>query len=114
MPYSIERIEVWAAPIEDQAGGLAEKVQDLADAGANFEFVLARRSPAAPGKGVVFVTPLKGAKQKMAARQDGYQQLSRVGVVRILGANPPGLTAKITGALAQKNLSLRGFTATAI
>jgi hypothetical protein len=111
MPFSIARAELWAAGIEDEAGGLARKLEALSQAGANFQFVFARRSPESPGKGVVFLTPLKGSKQKQAARQNGFQMLSRIGAVRVEGPEKRGMAAIITKAVAEKSLSLRGYSA---
>ena len=114
MALSISRAELWAVGIEDQAGGLASKLEGLAATGANLEFVFARRSPEDPGKGVAFVTPIKGAKQKLAARNLGFQPLERIGTVRIEGTDSAGLSAKITKALAEKNLTLRGYSGSTI
>ena len=40
----IERTDVWAAELEDKPGALARKLNALADAGADVEFVIARRA----------------------------------------------------------------------
>ena len=68
----IERAEVWAAEMNDQPGALAVKLKALADAGADLEFVIARRAPDKPGTGVVFLTPLSGDSQTSAARDNGF------------------------------------------
>ncbi|HWI56942.1 MAG TPA: amino acid-binding protein, partial [Bacillota bacterium] len=60
MKLKVTRTDVWAATIDDRPGSLADKLAALTAAGANLEFVTARRTPEKPGKGVVFVTPLKG------------------------------------------------------
>lgn len=114
MTLSIARAELWAAEIEDAAGGLASKLAGLAEAGINLEFIFARRSPEAPGKGVVFVTPLKGSRAVGVAKKLGFQALGRLGVVRIEGPDKQGLAARITGTVAEKNLTLRGYSASAL
>ena len=53
----VERVDVWAATIEDKPGGLARVLAELREEGADLQFIIARR--AEPGKGVVFVTPLR-------------------------------------------------------
>jgi len=68
MPYTIKKVDVWAGEIADRPGGLADKLSALSDAGANFEFLISRRAPDKPGTGVVFLAPIKGAKQKGAAQ----------------------------------------------
>ena len=62
MPYEITKVDVWAATIEDRPGGLAEKLEVLAEAGADLEFVIARRASESPGTGVVFMAPISGAE----------------------------------------------------
>ena len=63
MALQVSRVDVWVGKIKDKAGGLAAKLAALADAGANLEFVIARRDDKKKGAGVVFLTPVKGAKQ---------------------------------------------------
>ena len=114
MSLSIKRAELWAAEIEDQAGGLAQKLAGLSEAGVNLEFIFARRSSEAPGKGVVFVTPLKGARAIRAAKELGFQALGRVGVVRVEGPDKKGIAAHMTGAVAKLDVTMRGFSATSM
>ena len=71
MALEITQVEVWAATIEDRPGGLDEKLDPLAKAGANLEFVIARRTPNKPGEGVVFVTPIEGDAAVEAATAAG-------------------------------------------
>ena len=67
MAVKVSKVDLWTAVIDDRAGGGADKLEPLARAGANFEFVFMRRTPEQPGKGVMFVTPVKGAKVARAA-----------------------------------------------
>lgn len=114
MSLSIARVELWAADIEDQAGGLAQKLAGLSEAGANLEFIFARRSTESPGMGVVFVTPIKGARCIRAAKDLGFQALGRVGVVRTEGPDKKGLAGRMTSAVAELDVTLRGFSATSM
>ena len=66
-----ERMDTWAVNIKDKPGGLTAKLEALAAAGVNLEFVIARRRPEKKGQGVVFVTPISGAAQCRAARKAG-------------------------------------------
>ena len=61
MSLTVTKMDVWAAQIEDKPGGLAKLLGALAGAGANLEWLFARRNPANAGKGVAFLTPVKGA-----------------------------------------------------
>jgi len=114
MKISASRAVVWAASIEDRPAGLAEKLEPLSEAGANLEYVLARRAPEQPGKGVVFVCPLQGVRQCRAAVNHGFFRTNGLHSVRVEGTDAPGLATRLTRALAQAGLNLRGFSATAI
>ncbi len=114
MALDVARVDVWAASLEDRPGGLAEKLAALADAGAQLEFVISRRAPDKPGTGVVFLTPLKGAAQLRAAKQAGFEKTKSLHSVRVAGPDKPGLGARITQALADAGLNLRGLSAAAI
>jgi len=114
MKLKVTRVDVWAAGILDKPGSLAGKLAPLAAAGANLEFVIARRAPEKPGTGVVFVTPVKGAAQLRAAKRAGFRKARSLHSVRIEGQDRPGLGAKLTGALADARINLRGLSAAAI
>ena len=114
MKLNVSRTDTWAATIEDRPGGLADKLAALAEAGANLEFLIARRAPEQRGNGVVFITPLKGAKQIRAAQTAGFQKTERLHSLRVEGADKPGMGAKLTRALAEAGLNLRGLSAAAI
>jgi hypothetical protein len=114
MKYNVSRTDVWAATIEDRPGGLADKLAALAAAGANLEFIISRRSPERPGQGVTFVTPLKGAKQVKAGQAAGFQKTEKLHSVRVEGPDKPGLGARMSRALAEAGLNLRGLSAAAL
>jgi len=114
MALSVSRVDVWAATIVDRPGALAEKLAALAEAGANLEFVIARRESSKPGTGVVFVTPIKGAGQVKAAKKAGFARTASLHSVRAGGPDKPGQGAKITQALAAAGINLRGLSAAAI
>ena len=114
MALTVSKVDVWAADIRDRAGGLAGTLGPLAAAGANFEFIIARRRPEARGHGVVFVTPLKGAKQLRTAKAVGFKKTDTMHSVRVEGPDRPGLAAVLTNALAEAGINVRGFSAAAI
>lgn len=114
MRMDISRVDVWAASIEDRPGGLAEKLDALAQAGADFEFIIARRAPEKPGTGVVFVTPIKGPKQIKAANQAGFEKTDSLHGICISTGNKPGFGAELTNRLAGAEINLRGLSAAAI
>jgi hypothetical protein len=114
MKLKVTPVDVWAVSIKDRVGGLAEKLAALTAAGSNLEFVIARRAPEQPGRGVVFVTPLKGAKQVKAAEAAGFLMTGSLHSVRIEGADKPGLGAKMTKALSEAGINLRGLSAAGV
>ena len=114
MTLDVARVKVWAAGMKDKAGALAGKLSALAQAGANLEFVVARRAPDKPGTGVVFLSPLKGPAQARAARKAGFKEAKGLHSVRASGPDKPGLGAKMTEALAAAGISLRGLSAASL
>jgi hypothetical protein len=114
MKLKISRVDVWAATIKDRPGGLAEKLSALSKAKTNLEFVLARRAPERRGEGVLFLTPIKGGKQTLAARAAGFMKTGNLHTLRIEGRDKPGMGAKLSQKLAAARVNLRGFSAAAI
>jgi hypothetical protein len=114
MDLIVEHEEVWAATIEDKVGALANKLSGLAEAGADLDFIIARRAPDKPGTGVVFVTPLRGDREVRAATALGFSVTSRLHAVRVEGVNEPGIVAKLTQKLAEAGINLRGLSAAVI
>jgi len=114
MALKVTQTEVWAASIQDKPGGMAEKLEALAKAGAALDFVIARRSPDKPGTGVLFVAPLKGDKAIQAAKAVGFAKSDSLHSVRLEGPDQAGLGARLTRQLAGAGINLRGLSAAAI
>jgi hypothetical protein len=113
MALKVSKADVWVVTIDDRAGATADKLETLSKAGANLEMLLARRTEQ-PGKGVMFVTPLKGKKALDAALQAGMGKPENIHSVRIEGGDKPGLGSKIARALGDAGVSFRGISGTAI
>lgn len=114
MDLLVEKVNVWAAPIEDQPGGLARILTGLREAGADLDFVIARRCADKSGHGVVFVTPIQSDQEIQAASDLGFNVTSSVHSLRVEGDNAPGVGEVITYKLAQAGLNLRGLSAAVI
>jgi hypothetical protein len=110
----VERVDVWVATIPDRPGGLAEVLATLREAGADLQFIIARRTPEEPGKGVVFVTPLQGDREIRTAAQVGFNVTRALHSVRIMGPDRPGIAAELTQKMADGGINLRGFSASVI
>ncbi|NTZ84129.1 amino acid-binding protein [Burkholderia metallica] len=111
MELSVERVDVWAATIEDKPGGLAAVLSALRTAGADLQFIVARRTSEAPGKGVVFVAPLQGDAVIRAATQVGFSVTPSVHSVRVMGLDQMGIIGQLTQMLADGAINLRGVSA---
>ena len=114
MKLKVSRAEMWSATIDDRAGGAADVLDPVARAGANFEFAFARRAPEQPGKGLLFVLPVKGAKVIKAAQAAGLAKASGIHTVKVEGSDKPGTVAAIACALASAGISFRAFSATVV
>jgi hypothetical protein len=114
MRLDISRVDVWVTSLEDRPGGLTEKLETLAAADIDLDFVSARRAPDKPGTGVVFVAPITGVRQTRTAREAGFEKSESLHAVRIDTGNKPGFSADLTRVLADANLNLRGFSGAAI
>ena len=114
MAYVIGKVDVWVGSILDRPGGLAEKLAAVSAAGANLEFLIARRAPDQPGAGVVFLAPLKGAAQQRAGKKAGLTRSESLHSLRLEGPDRPGLSATITRALEATGINLRGLSAAAM
>ncbi len=112
MAYAIDCVTVWAGAVEDRPGGVAGVLGILAQAGANLEFVIARRDQ--PGTGVVFVSPLEGVAQTKAARKAGLSKARSLHSLRVEGPDKPGLGVEMTRALASAGINMRGISAAAL
>ena len=111
MELSVERIDVWAAAIDDKPGGLAKVLSVLRDAGVDLQFIVARRTPETSGKGVVFVAPLEGDSAIRAATQVGFSVTPTLHSVRVMGLDELGIIAQLTQMLADGGINLRGVSA---
>ena len=110
MALKVTKTEMWSVTIDDRAGGAAEKIEPLAGAGANFEFLFARRTP----EQVLFVTPVKGAKVVKAAKSAGFEKPADIHGLRLEGSDKPGISAKVMRTLADAGISFRATSASAV
>ena len=110
MNLLVEKEEVWAASVDETPGALASILSVLADAGADLDFIILRRAPDKPGTGVVFVTPLRGDREIRAADEAGFSVTQKMHSVRVEGANEAGIAAKLTKALGDAGIKVRGMS----
>jgi len=113
MALQVSHAQVWAATIEDRPGGAAEKLRALAEAGANLDFIVSRRTHET-NVAVLFVSPIRGDAAVKAAQAVGFSVAEGLRGLRVEGPDSPGLGAGITCALADAGINVRGVSAAAI
>jgi hypothetical protein len=111
MPIKATKVTVWAGEIADQPGGLDRVLAPMADTGANLECVIARREHGAPGTGVCFISPIRGRKSEDAAVAAGFSPANDVPTLRVEGPDQAGLGHRITRAVADAGVNMRGLSA---
>jgi len=114
MDLLVNRVEVWAASTVDKPGGLSALLNGLYEAGADLDFVIARRAPDEPGTGVVFLTPIRGDREVEAASTLGFNLTSSIDSVRVEGDNVPGAAARLAELIADAGINIRGFSVAVI
>lgn len=111
MAYTVTKVEKWTGEIDDRVGGLAAVLDRIAAAGVDLQAVVARRQPHLPGKGIVFLGPIKGAKAQQAATAAGLSRATDLFALHVEAPNKPGDCARVTRLLADAGINLRGLTA---
>jgi hypothetical protein len=114
MAYTVSKLDVWTGQIDDRVGGLAATLEPLANAGVDLEFVIARRKAHLPGKGIVFLGGVSGARATKAAAAGGLAKATDVVGLRVEGPNKPGDCYRVTRRLAEAGINLRGLAASVI
>ena len=110
---STKVVDVWSAPIPNRPGGLLEKLEGLAKAGADLEILDARRSRENPDQGVTFLAPLTSEGQIRAAKQLGFERSGLVHL-RVSCPDEPGKGYLIVRAISAQGINLAGVVATGI
>ncbi len=114
MDLLVDRVDVWSADIADRPGGLSRILKGVYEAGADLDFVIARRSADQPGTGAVFLTPIRGDREIEAASTLGFNLTSSVDSVRVEGDNVPGAAVNIADVIADADINMRSFSAAVI
>ena len=108
MAFTVTKIEVHAGDILNKPGSLARVLEALTNAGANLEFVIARRITDNTSR--VFVAPLKGKAELKAASDVGLSRAAGMHAIRFEGPDRPGLGAWVTRNIASVGLNVRGLS----
>ena len=96
--------------VSDKPGGVANKLAELANAGANLEYVGSRRLPDKPGAGILFIAPVSGSDQIQAAKSVGLHEVNNPVIIRVEGDDESGLAHRLTHEWALAGISFQGLT----
>jgi hypothetical protein len=114
MALEIRKVQVWTGEIPDRPGAAAAKLELLAGAGANLEFVFTRPNPAKAGTSTIFLAPITGPEQMQAARTAQLGPAIDVAMLCVEGENRGGLGYDLMSQLAVAGINLRGLSVSAI
>jgi hypothetical protein len=110
MALTIERVQVWSGEIPDRPGAAAGKLEHLARAGADLDFVFTRPHPTNEGHGILFLAPIRGPEQVQAARAAELGPAVDVAMLCVRGDNRPGIGYELMSRLAVAGINLRGLS----
>jgi hypothetical protein len=114
MPLQIHRVQVWSGEISDRPGATAAKLERLARAGADLEFVFTRPHPTKPETGVVFLAPIQGEEQVRAAQEAGLSPARDIAMLVVEGENRAGIGYEMMSCLAVAGINLRGLSVSSV
>jgi hypothetical protein len=114
MALKVTKTDVWAGNLRDVPGGLADVLEQLASGGGSVQFIIARRNDKEAGSGKVFVTPVTSPRTKDSAGRAGLQHATNLATLRVEGTDARGMGAKMTRAIADAGVNLRGVSAAVI
>lgn len=114
MSFQISKVDVWQGQIPDKPGTLGKALAALGQSGADLGYALAKRDDEAPGNSIVFITPLKGAKQTKAAAAIGFRKSTQFHVIRVAGVDRPGLASEVAAALGDAGVNIHELTGTVL
>lgn len=112
MKVTTTPVEVWSTEIDDQPGGLARALRAITEFGANLDYVAAERQPDGSRKGVLHVASSDRYLYLDRVADVGLKRVSDCALLKIEGSDEPGAGARITRAMAEAGVSLRGFAGT--
>ena len=114
MSFNVHKVQVWCGEVSDRPGAAAAKLEVLARAGADLEFVLTRPQKSNPDASILFLAPITGPEQIEAARAAGLGPALDIAMLCVEGDNRAGLGYELMSALAVANVNLRGLSISAV
>jgi hypothetical protein len=110
MTLQMHKVQVWSGEIPDRPGAAAAKLEMLAHAGADLEFVFTRPHHKHPETSIIFLAPISGPEQIKAARAAGLAPALDIAMLCVEGKNRVGIGYDIMSHLAIAGINLRGLS----
>jgi hypothetical protein len=114
MALQIRRVQVWTGDLPDRLGAAAAKLELLARAGADLEFVFTRPNPNRQDTSTIFLAPITGPEQIQAARAAELGPSVEVAMLCVEGDNRCGIGYDLMSQLAVAGINLRGLSVSAV
>ena len=102
----------WRNPRPSRAA--AAKLEQLARAGADLEFVFTRPHRSKADTSILFIAPITSPEQIKVAREGGLGPALDVAMLCVEGENRPGIGYDIMSRLAVAGINLRGISISAL
>jgi len=113
MPVTVKSISLWRKEVENKTGVLAQTLEPLANAGADFSVVMGYRYPGNDTQAAIELYPVSGKKVTTAAAGAGLAA-SSIPTLLVEGDDKPGLGLAIAEAIARAGVNMTFFVAQAI
>ena len=114
MALRMHRIQVWSSEIEDRPGAAAAKLELLARADVNLEFVFTRPIPGKLDRVAMFLAPISGPEQAQVAYLAGLAPARDLTMLCVEGSNRVGMGYEIMSRLAIAGINLRGLSVSSV
>jgi len=114
MAFRMHKVQVWSGEISDRPGAAAAKLELLAHAGADLEFIFTRPKRTNPDTSVIFLAPIEGPDQIEAARRVGLEPARDIAMLCVEGENRPGIGYELMSRLAVAGINLRGLSVSTV
>jgi hypothetical protein len=114
MALQVHKVQVWSAEIDDRAGAAAAKLELLAHAGADLEFIFTRPQAHPPDTSRLFVAPIRGPEQTRVALAAGLAPALDTAMLCVEGENRPGIAYDLMSQLAIAGINLRGLSISSV
>ena len=114
MALQIRKVQAWSGEVSDRPGAAAAKLEMLAQAGADLEFVFTRPHPLKNDAAIFFLAPITGQGQIEAARAAGLGPALDVAMLCVEGENRPGFGFELMSRLAVAGINLHGLSVSSL